>query len=252
MSSGPLLLRDRLAVGAAAQYARTGLRDYYPAFEDGAYKNRLRANIFPFMLFDLGGRDLIVTLQSQYTYWFDRGSMLDLLPQVEIAATAGLRAALGVALPVYGGGVYKLLGRVDLGIRTGWEPRVRITVRDLHFPPNQAILFGPGNEKSAQNERRIARLYRRLQRYSDYRIVVEGHTSWVYWDDPVRGPQEQKQVLIPLSRARAAAVVSALADRGLPRERMTFVGKGASEPKVAFDHPDQWRNRRVEIVLVRE
>lgn len=251
-TTGPLLFNELLHLGATADYAYTGMRDYYPAFSDGAYKHRIAATLFPFMPLTLGNRELLVSLQTRYVHWFARGSMLELLPQGELALGRRMRVTLGISAPLIGGRVFKILGRVTFGMQPQWQRQIRITIRDLYFPPNQAMLYGPENERTAQNRRRIKRLYRQLERYPEYRIIVEGHTSWVYWDDPVRGPREQEDVLIPLSRARAGAVVDALVELGLPRERMSFVGKGALEPKVPFSDSDQWRNRRVEVVLVRE
>ena len=48
----------------------------------------------------------------------------------------------------------------------------------------------------------------------------------------MKGPIEQKEELIPLSYARANSVMEALIALGMPRERMTAVGKGGTEPVV--------------------
>ena len=251
-TSGPLIEAQPVRLGISGEYARTGMREYYPPFEQESHKNRVRVNLFPFLELAAGELSMTAALQNRYTYWFDRGTMFELLPQLSITPTERFDLAVGASIPAVGGKVYKLLLQTNIRFEVAVEREIRIKVRDLHFPPDQAILFGPENEKSAQNRRRIRRLYRKLEKYPDYTIVVEGHTSWVYWDDPVRGPEEQEEVLIPLSRARAKAVMEALAELGLPSSRMSYVGKGGSEPEVPFDDPQQWRNRRVEIVLAKE
>ena len=59
-------------------------------------------------------------------------------------------------------------------------------------------------------------------------------------------------MLIPLSRARARAVLRALADLGIPAGRMEALGMGGTTPVVSFKYKKlQWKNRRVEIVLTK-
>jgi hypothetical protein len=181
----------------SGNYARTINRTYNPVFEEEeGYKNRIFLNGAPALFLELGkNRSFKITAaaQNRFTFWFERGFMYDLLPQVTFTFSPAFSVVVGGSLPMVGGGVYKLY----LG--------TRIVVRDIHFPPDKAILFGP---------------------------------------------QEQEQVLIPLSYARANAVLEALVERGIPRSRMTAVGKGGSEPLVPFSRKEeQWKNRRVEIHL---
>lgn len=236
----------------SGNYARTINRTYNPVFEEEeGYKNRIFLNGAPALFLELGkNRSFKITAaaQNRFTFWFERGFMYDLLPQVTFTFSPAFSVVVGGSLPMVGGGVYKLY--VGTRIVINPERRVRIVVRDIHFPPDKAILFGPQNTKARKNMRTIDRLYRQLERYPGYAIIIEGHTSFVYWDDPVKGPEEQEQVLIPLSYARANAVLEALVERGIPRSRMTAVGKGGSEPLVPFSRKEeQWKNRRVEIHL---
>jgi len=78
-------------------------------------------------------------------------------------------------------------------------------------------------------------------RLKPVRIRIEGHTD-----------QEGKaDYNLDLSRRRAAAVLRALADRGVPSERMTSEGFGASRP-LSSDRSEKARalNRRVAFVIV--
>ena len=240
----------------SADYARTVLRGYNPAFDTEGHKNRLFLNLVPtYSLGSLGGGSfsLDIAAQNRFTIWMVRGFMYDLLLQTTIPIGSSLSATVGLSIPVVGGRVFKafLVGRYTHQFSRRDE--IRITVEGVHFPPDSAVLFGPENEKSKENERILNRLYRKLSRYPQYSIVIEGHTSFVYWNDPVKGPAEQKHVLIPLSQARAESVMEALIDRGLERHRMRAVGKGGSEPVVPFSKKDeQWKNRRVEVHLYRE
>ncbi len=67
-------------------------------------------------------------------------------------------------------------------------------------------------------------------------LAVEGHT------DAVGGDEYN----IELSRRRATAVVSSLAEHGVEAKRLLAVGKGKTEPLVA--NPFDGRNRRVQFL----
>lgn len=239
----------------SGEYARTTLRDYNPSFDGEGYKNRIRLHASPVVFFTiqpLNNLNLTVTLQNRFAIWFDRGFMYNLLPQVTIPIIPAVSIFTGVSLPMVGGGVVKFFVGSRISIQPGREIKreIRIELAGLHFPPDRAILYGPENERSEQNRIIIEDAFRKLQQYPGYSIDVEGHTSFVYWDDPVKGPVEQEEVLIPLSNARAHAVLEALAELGIARTRMTAIGKGGSEPKVPFSKKaEQWKNRRVELVL---
>ncbi|MGO9308883.1 MAG: hypothetical protein ACLQDL_07675, partial [Spirochaetia bacterium] len=70
---------------------------------------------------------------------------------------------------------------------------------------------------------------------------------------PARGREEQRAILIPLSKSRAEAVKAALADRGLDAGRFTTDGVGASDQLVPdSDYKDRWQNRRVALFLERQ
>jgi outer membrane protein OmpA-like peptidoglycan-associated protein len=72
----------------------------------------------------------------------------------------------------------------------------------------------------------------------------------INWDDPALGKPEQAKILVPLSRARAAAIAKALSARGLGASRMIIEGVGAADPVVPDgDLVNRWKNRRVEFYL---
>lgn len=188
-------------------------------------------------------------LENRMEIWFGRGHHYELIPGLKWEPFPGGVAHAGVSVPVYGGEVFRLFAGFSYKIG---KKDFRIRTHDIHFPPDQAILYGPENERSDANRKHIERLARRLDRYPGYHITVEGHTSKVHWDDPVKGEEEQREVLIPLSQARAEAVMGALIELGIERSRLTAVGKGGLEPLVPFsEREEQWRNRRVEFLLER-
>lgn len=257
--TGSLMLAGidpRIGLFFSADYSRTGLRTYNPAFGEEAYKNRINLNLAPSILPGEAGsndRSVAFAVQNRLTYWFSRGFMYDVIPQATLLFESGFALTAGVSIPAIGGRVFKALVTGRYQVALGNPKDIRIRVTGLHFPPDSAVLFGPANEKSEENRNIIEKLYRRISRYPDYHILVEGHTSLVNWDDPDKAAREDREECIPLSNARARVVLETLVELGFPREQIDSIGKGASEPLVPFSNPDiQWKNRRVELYLYKE
>jgi len=74
----------------------------------------------------------------------------------------------------------------------------------------------------------------------------------IHWDNKALGDIEQREVLIPLSIARAEAIKKALVDRGLSDSMFTTEGVGAADQLVPDSNLiDRWQNRRVAFFLER-
>jgi OOP family OmpA-OmpF porin len=98
-------------------------------------------------------------------------------------------------------------------------------------------------ELSAETVQTLEVVAKALQsdRLAGFVFRVEGHA------DP-RGPAEYN---LKLSEERAQAVVAYLSGKlGVPAERLTPVGKGATEP-IDLQHPEAAENRRVTFVTTR-
>ena len=79
-----------------------------------------------------------------------------------------------------------------------------------------------------------------LLRCPGVRVTIEGHT------DNVGNPASNHA----LSNRRAQAVLDDLADRGVPRDRMTAAGFGQTRPIAPNDTADgRAENRRIDFVL---
>jgi outer membrane protein OmpA-like peptidoglycan-associated protein len=99
----------------------------------------------------------------------------------------------------------------------------------INFAVNSAAI----PESSAPLLDRLALL---LQQEEQLTLLVEGHT------DAVGGHAYN----LSLSQRRAQAVMAALEQRGVPRDRLAVAGKGKAEP--LFPDPYDGRNRRVQFV----
>jgi outer membrane protein OmpA-like peptidoglycan-associated protein len=138
-----------------------------------------------------------------------------------------------------------------LVIRDG--DRYRIRIPSIIFPANSAQLSQEsGEEFMKQNIQVLSRLVQILQRFHGYRITIEGNANLVNWDDPTMATAEDRAVLMPLSLQRAQAVKDALVRLGISAERIRVVGRGGQNPLVPFgDKENNWKNRRVEVLLDR-
>ncbi len=132
--------------------------------------------------------------------------------------------------------------------------RLKIIISSIVFAGNSAEYLGADveEEKGERNLKTLDRLAEILKKYSRYRILIEGHAVMIHWDDAEQGQSEQLEVLIPLSKARAEAVKTALVQRGIAADRITTEGLGGQKPLVPHSDLDsRWKNRRVEFILIK-
>jgi outer membrane protein OmpA-like peptidoglycan-associated protein len=108
---------------------------------------------------------------------------------------------------------------------------------------------------NAIEERNIATLEKIgdiLRMFPDYKIELHGHAVSVLYYDAEASEREQREVLIPLSQARAETIMEVFTDRGADRSRFTMRAFGKSRPLVPFSDLDgRYVDRRVEFYLVR-
>ena len=129
----------------------------------------------------------------------------------------------------------------------------RILASRIFFKAFTADYTDVPPELAAQNKSRLDALAAKLKKFPGYNTKLVGHAVMVFWDDPARGAVEQKDILIPLSKARADAVQAALVERGLDTARLTTEGVGASDQLVPdSNYKERWQNRRVALFLERE
>jgi outer membrane protein OmpA-like peptidoglycan-associated protein len=147
--------------------------------------------------------------------------------------------------------------RVDvrIGILVEREgERLRIRISSIYFVPftsDYVNLDDP--ERAARNLETLDNLATVLSEYPEYKITIEGHAVSLLWEDPDEARREQREVLVPLSLARAEVIKAALVERGVDPDRMTTVGYGGARPVVPhWDEQNRWKNRRVEFVLEKE
>lgn len=137
-----------------------------------------------------------------------------------------------------------------LVIRDG--DRYRIKIPSIIFPPNSGTFEGLDKEVVSSNLEIINSIAKKLKRYPEYKIVVEGHGNIVNWRDENSSYRENRDILIPLTNNRAQFVSNKLIEFGIPGDKLEYKGVGGSDPVVPFvDRLNIWKNRRVELILVK-
>jgi outer membrane protein OmpA-like peptidoglycan-associated protein/flagellar hook assembly protein FlgD len=128
----------------------------------------------------------------------------------------------------------------------------RIRVSSIVFKPFTADYTNVQADRAARNAATLDLLASKLARFPDYRIRLEGHAVMINWDNDAKGEAEQREVLLPLSNARAEAIKAALVEKGISADRMVTEGVGAKDPVVPdSDYPNRWKNRRVEFYILK-
>ena len=126
----------------------------------------------------------------------------------------------------------------------------RIVSSRIFFKPYTADYQDVRPDLAAQNMRRLDDMAAKLKRFPAYTIKLVGHAVMIHWDDKALGEIEQRDVLLPLSKARAEAVLDALIQRGLKAATFITEGVGASDQLVPdSDLENRWKNRRVAFFI---
>jgi outer membrane protein OmpA-like peptidoglycan-associated protein len=138
-----------------------------------------------------------------------------------------------------------IIGTDILVIRDG--DRLRAQVPSIMFAADKGNFEGLSEENIANNEWILRRIAQVLNKFSGYRVLVEGHGNTV-----LRTTQEENRELRPLSEARAKTVVEELVRYGVDRGRLSAAGRGGTQPVVPYeDRNGWWKNRRVEFILLK-
>jgi len=145
----------------------------------------------------------------------------------------------------------KIEGKIGvdvLVIRDG--DRLKIQIPSIVFRANFADFVGLDKNVVDNNNRILRRIAQILNKFRDYKVLVEGHANTTQPAGAARDREETE--LKRISEARAKAVVDILVKNGVARNRLSSTGVGGSSPIVSFeDRNNWWKNRRVEFILIK-
>jgi outer membrane protein OmpA-like peptidoglycan-associated protein len=138
-----------------------------------------------------------------------------------------------------------------LVIREGNQYRVQVP--SIVFAPNSGGFEGLAADVIASNDWILKRIALVLNKFGTYQVKIEGHANITVGPTASAAARTRElRELQALSELRARTVVEYLANLGVDRRRMSYVGIGGSRPIVKFEDRDNWwKNRRVEFLLVR-
>jgi len=139
----------------------------------------------------------------------------------------------------------------DMKIISDDEGNLRLQVFSIMFRSNQADFTGLSEEIVNSNYETLKHIADFLNKYKDYKIVIEGHANPTTPEGRAR--EQEKNALIHMSERRAHKVMEILKEYGVSSGRMKVVGAGFSKMLAPYnDTENAWKNRRVEIILIKE
>lgn len=107
-------------------------------------------------------------------------------------------------------------------------------------------MFASGSAAPAEQTRRLLTTVARIVQNLPNSVAIAGHT------DAVPFPRGAQYTNWELSADRANAARRAMIEAGLPGARIArVVGRADTEPLIA-DNPNDPRNRRISIILLRD
>ena len=122
----------------------------------------------------------------------------------------------------------------------------KIVVNTIYFDPDRPTFEKISEEQRQSNKDTLDSVAEQIRAHGDsVKVTVEGYANNVSNTE-----KENIEELIPLSQARAEAIMKQLVDRGLDAGNLSAKGYGGANPLAAWeDHANWWKNRRVEFLL---
>ena len=125
---------------------------------------------------------------------------------------------------------------------------------------SDAANFQSANEKLTaeqvqKNVEILGRIAEILKKFPDYQVTIQGHANRLsdnVDEETVDNPRVWGRALGPLSKERADAIKAYLVKKGVNANSITTEGMGGTKPVVdPKDSDNNWKNRRVEFILVK-
>ena len=110
-------------------------------------------------------------------------------------------------------------------------------------------------EQVLKNIEILNRIAEILKKFSDYKVTIQGHANRLsdnIDEETVDNPRVWGRALMPLSKERADAIKDYLVKKGVNANNIITEGMGGTKPVVdSKDTDNNWKNRRVEFILVK-
>src|SRR5574344_1128937 len=123
----------------------------------------------------------------------------------------------------------------------------KIVVNTIFFDPDKPTFDKITEAQKEANRNTLDSVASQIRAHGDVKVTVEGYANNVSNTE-----KENSEELIPLSQARAEAIMQQLVDRGLEANNLSAKGYGGANPIAAWeDHANWWKNRRVEFLVTK-
>ena len=110
-------------------------------------------------------------------------------------------------------------------------------------------------EQVQKNVEILGRIAEILKKFPDYQVTIQGHANRLSDnadEETVDNPKVWGRALMPLSKERADAIKAYLVKKGVSAGNITTEGMGGTKPVAdPKDADNNWKNRRVEFILVK-
>jgi len=124
----------------------------------------------------------------------------------------------------------------------------------LYFDGDSSSLVPGLNNHHGSNAAALSAVVQFMQQQTatPARLVLVGFANHVTGFDGPSRDREQAESLLPLSFARAESVLNQLLAMGIDRSRLQVQARGGADPAVSsLDVLQRWKNRRVELRLIK-
>ena len=121
----------------------------------------------------------------------------------------------------------------------------KIVVNTINFDADKATFDSLSASQRNDNEETLNEVAVQIKAHPGAQVIIEGYANNVSGTE-----KENREELIPISKARADAILELLVERGINREVLTAEGMGGANPLAdRNDRDNWWKNRRVEFRL---
>ncbi|MBN2618291.1 MAG: OmpA family protein [Spirochaetales bacterium] len=128
----------------------------------------------------------------------------------------------------------------------------KIKIASIVFPADSADFLKLDNQQIERNQVVILKLYEKLSKYPDYAIEIVGYGNLTRLESEKSMEKENRDILIPLTTKRAQKIKDSLVELGMDSSKISVLGLGGINPIYPYtDIENNWKNRRVEFILVK-
>jgi outer membrane protein OmpA-like peptidoglycan-associated protein len=128
----------------------------------------------------------------------------------------------------------------DIGELKRLKPGTVFKLQNVYFPSGRHVIM-------QESYKALEKLYSVLNDNPGIKVRIEGHVCCIPAFDPDAIDDDTGQLGLSINRARE--IYNYLVDKGIEKDRLSYIGFGKSHPvsPIEFNEEEKAKNRRVEI-----